>query len=239
MATGSSLERTVARAEGLLLADRTVEAVLALLTSTALQAVPASCGAGITLVEPDGGPASAAATDALVAAADAVEYRLAEGPCLTSFLTRRTVRVDDATTDGRWPRWSPAVVELGVRSVLSAPMVAGDAPVGALKLYARDAAAFTEHDETTVNLFAAQSALLAASARTYRDAGRLDHDVRTLLARRDTLQRATGLLTGRDGLTEPAATALLAAQAERERTGVHQVASRLLAAHGRPGAEAS
>lgn len=236
MAAGSPFEHVVARASGLLLSDRTVDAVLGLLTSTALQAVPAACGVGITVVDGDGRHATTAATDPLVEAADAVEYRLAEGPCLTAWLTRRTVRVDDAPTEGRWPRWAPLVAALGLRAVVSAPMVAGDVPVGALKLYARDPGAFSEHDATTVNLFAAQSALLVASGRVFRDAGRLAGDVRDLLVQRDTLQRATGLVMGRDGVDEAAALAQLAALAERERTSVHRVATRLLATPARPAA---
>ncbi len=232
---GAPLEHVVARASGLMLTDRAVDQVLDLLTATLLQAVPAACGAGVTAVDRDRdeghGGTTTAATGTLVEAADAVQYRLAEGPCLTAWLTRRAVRVDVVATDPRWPRWAQEVAALDVAAVLSAPMVAGDLAVGSLKLYAHEPHAFGARDETTLNLFAAQGALLLASARTFRDAGRLSQDVRTVLARRDALQRAAGLLMGRDGLTERAALAHLAARAEQERTGVHQVATHLLTEH--------
>ncbi|MBO3087257.1 GAF and ANTAR domain-containing protein [Cellulomonas dongxiuzhuiae] len=233
MTAGSSLEHVVARASGLMLAGRTVDGVLRLLTSTAVQAVPSAYGAGITLVGDDGVSATTAGTDRLVEAADGLQYELAEGPCLTAWLTRRVVRVDDAAAETRWPRWASAVVDLGLHSVLSAPVVAGDAAFGAIKLYSRDAGAFTDHDETTLGLFAAQTALLVAGARSSRQAGRLGGDVQALLARRDALQQAIGLLMGRDRVTEQAALGHLASVAERERLSVHDIASRALTEHAR------
>ena len=233
MATGSSMEQVVARASGLMLADRTVDGVLRLLTSTAVQAVPSAYGAGITLVGDDGVSTTAAGTDRLVEGADALQYDLAEGPCLTAWLTRRVVRVDDASAERRWPRWAAALVDLGLHAVLSAPVVAGDAALGAIKLYSPDAGAFTDHDETTLGLFAAQTALLVAGARSSRHAARLGADVQALLARRDALQQAVGIFMGRDGLTEQAALGRLASVAEHERVSVHDIASRTLTEHAR------
>jgi len=229
---GSPLEHVVARASGLMLTDRTAESVLGLLTATVMQVVPAASGAGISLLDGDGGrEITSAATDPLVEAADAVQYRLDEGPCLTAWRTRGTVRIDDVATDGRWPRWAAAVAPLAVGSVLSAPMVAGDDVVGALKLYGPGRSAFSDRDEATLGLFAAQCAILVSSARTFRRAGHLADDVRSLLAQRDALERATGLLMGRERLSEQGALAHLMAMAERERVSIHQVVARLLSAH--------
>ena len=50
------LERLVARTSGVMMGDQTVATVLRLLTATAVHAVPAAWGAGITLGGPDGTP---------------------------------------------------------------------------------------------------------------------------------------------------------------------------------------
>ncbi len=220
-----------ARASGLLLADQTAEAVLALLTSTAAHTVAAACGAGITLNGPDGTRMTAAGTDPLVEAADAAQYSLDEGPCLTAWQSRSVVLVRDVATDPRWPTWGQTVAPKGIASALSAPLVAGDTAVGAIKVYAFETGAFDEHDSSILALFAAQCAILVISMQNFRRAGELGEDVRAMLARRDVLYRATGLVMGRDGLSEQAAFARLMALAERDRVNVHEVASRLLASH--------
>ena len=45
------------------------------------------------------------------------------------------VRTDDFTTERRWPKYSAAVTELGVRSGLSFKLYTGDTTAGALNLF--------------------------------------------------------------------------------------------------------
>jgi len=225
------LVHSVARASGLLLSDQTAGAVLQLLTSTAAQAVTASCGAGLTLTGPDGQPLTAAGTDPLVEAADALQYELAEGPCLTAWQTRRAVVVNDVAADRRWPAWGAAVAAVGIGSTLSSPLVAGDAVVGAMKLYGRKPGAFTEHDVATLALFAAQCAILVTSTQSFRRAGELTAEVQVILAQRDVIARATGLIMGRDVVPERAAFDHLMSLAQRDGMRVHDVAAQVLASY--------
>ncbi|MDQ2625055.1 MAG: GAF and ANTAR domain-containing protein [Actinomycetota bacterium] len=225
------LGRIAARASGLLLADQAASAALDLLTSTAVQAVARASGAGITLTGPDGRRTTTASTDPLVEAADALQYALEEGPCLTAWRSRSVVLVRDAGVDRRWPAWGSAAAATGIASVLSAPLVAGDTAVGAIKVYALEPAAFDEGDASILAMFAAQSAVLVTSVHAYRSAGELSEDVREMLVRRDSLSRATGLLMGREGLSEQSAFAHLMAVAARDRLGMHEVAARVLSSH--------
>lgn len=226
---GGDLGAVVARASGLLLSDEISEAVLRLLTSTAMRFFPTAYGAGITTTAPDGARMTAAATDAVVQRLDDLQYELDEGPCLTAWRNRQIIRVDDVATDPRWPHWGPPAAELGVGSTLSAPLAVGETAVGALKVYTRPPGAFDEQDETTLALFAAQSAILVANAQTFRRAGELSGDVQALLGRRDLIKLATGVVMGRDGVSEQAAFAHLVSLAQRERGGVHDVAARIVA----------
>ncbi len=218
----------MARASGLLLAGRVVEAVLPLLTATALHVVPAAVGSGITLPGADGAHVTAAGTDPLVERADALQYELDEGPCLDAWRQRRYIVADDLTADERWPRWAPRAAELGLRSVASAGLVAGEAAVGAIKLYSTDPAAFDESDRSALVLFAAQAAILVNSARTSERAGHLSEDVQAALRERDTVTRATGLVMGREKVPEDRAFSYLMGRAQSEGTSLHDAAARLL-----------
>ncbi len=218
----------MARASGLLLSGRVVEAVLPLLTATALHVVPAAVGAGITIPGSDGSLATAAGTDPLVERADALQYELDEGPCLDAWRQRRYIVADDLSAEKRWPRWAPLAAELGLRSVASAGLVAGEAAVGAIKLYSTRPAAFDEADRAALVLFAAQAAILVNSAETFQRAGHLSEDVQVALRERDTVTRATGLIMGREKVPEDRAFSYLMSRAQSEGTAIHEAAARLL-----------
>jgi GAF domain-containing protein len=230
--TDDQLRYAFARASGLLLSDQAVDGVLRLLTATACRAIAAASGAGITTIGHDGEPLTTAGTGPDVEAADAVQYDVGEGPCLTAWRERRVVRVDDAAADGRWPRWAEAVAPLGVVATLSAALVAGDETVGAIKLYATKPGAFDAEDEATLGMFAAQAAVLVHEARAFERAGRLGNDVQAMLRRRDEVERATGFLMGRDHLDADAAFARLIEAAQHDGHSVHDVAVSLLANAG-------
>jgi GAF domain-containing protein len=68
-------------------------------------------------------------------AMDEMQYAFKEGPCLTAAKEQRTVVVDDFRTDGRWPDYSEAVSEHGLRSILSAPFTIGPGAQAAMNLY--------------------------------------------------------------------------------------------------------
>lgn len=216
-----------------MLGEQATESLLRLLTSTAAHTVPASVGSGITLMDPSGTPTTSAASDAVVTAVDAEQYALQEGPCLTAWQERRAVRVDDVANDPRWPRWGERAAELGVRACLSAALVVGDECLGALKVYADGPGAFTERDEATVALFAAQSAILVQSSRTFRRAGELSEELVAMLEERDLLNRAIGIVMARDHAPPEAAFGYLVSLAQRDRRPVHETAARLVAGYGR------
>jgi hypothetical protein len=125
-----------ARMSGLLLSEETVGTAVGLVTALATDAIPGTVGAGVTLVDERGAKTTSGASDPVVEKADTAQYELDEGPCLTAWAQRALVRIDDIGSDGRWPRWSRAVEPLGLRAALSAPLVAGDRSLGAVKVYA-------------------------------------------------------------------------------------------------------
>jgi len=199
------LAAVAARMSGLLLSRETVESVLELIVSLAGTTITAAVGAGVTLVDGEGGLATTSASGPVVRDADALQYELGEGPCLAALAECAPVRIDDVTTERRWPRWCAEAARAGLRSVLSVPLVTDEGCHGAIKLYATVPGAFGPSDEHTLTKFAARAAVLVANARAYERANRFSEQFRHTLRERDLITMAKGFLMGRDGLGEDAA----------------------------------
>lgn len=227
------LATVAARMSGLLLSRETVDSVLELIVSLAGRTIGAAAGAGVTLVDDAGAPGTTCASNSLVREADTLQYELGEGPCLAALANGSPLRIDDVTTDGRWPRWCAAAAGAGLRSVLTSPLVTGEGCHGAIKIYATTAGAFGPSDERTLETFAARAAVLVANARAYEGASRFSEQFKRTLRDRDAITLAKGFLMGRDGLDEEAAFDRLLALA-RGRTPA-EAAAGLLAPASRQG----
>jgi GAF domain-containing protein len=216
-----------ARMSGLLLTEETVETALGVLSSLAQETVPGSTGAGVSMV--DGRRrTSSGSTNSRVAEADALQYQLDEGPCLTAATTRQLVRIDDLSTDARWPRWAAAALPLGLHATMSAPMVAGDVSLGAIKVYGDHPGAFDARGEQLLSLFAAQAGVLVANVQSAERAERLSEGMREAISSRDVVNVAKGILMGRSNLDEEAALTLLLRRAAQDGTTVAEGARALV-----------
>jgi GAF domain-containing protein len=218
------LTAVFARMSGLLLSQETVDTVLGLITSLAVETVPGADGAGVTLVDEWGRRESSAATDPFVERADAQQYELDEGPCLASAALRQVVRVDDVTEDRRWPRWSSEATSLGLRATLSAPLVAGDRGLGALKVYALAPHTFDAHAEQVLTLFAAQAAITVANVQTRERADRLSAALREAVDSRDVVNTAKGVLMARHGVDEETAFGMLLDRSRQDAQALSEAA---------------
>jgi len=94
-------------------------------------------GAGITLMSDADRQQPLWASDEVAARIDELQFRLAEGPCVEAFLTRRAVVVADITDahDARWPMFSSAVRDTPARAMVVLPLQAHDALIGILDFY--------------------------------------------------------------------------------------------------------
>ncbi|HXH78454.1 MAG TPA: GAF and ANTAR domain-containing protein [Nocardioides sp.] len=218
------------RMSGVLLAHETVDTVLRLITTLAVEAIPGSTGAGVTLTDARGQPTSAAATDSLVERADVLQYELNEGPCLAAIATRTPQRVHDLAAEQRWPRWAAKAQEIGLGATLSAPLFAGDLCLGAMKVYADRAGAFEERAEQLLGLLAAPAAVLVANVQCQQDARRMSENLRTALGHRDVIALAKGTLMHSRNVDEQGAFAILAAASARQNLPLHDVARELVLA---------
>jgi GAF domain-containing protein len=214
---------------GLVLSRQTVDTALALVTTLAEATMAGTTGAGVTIAD-EHGKRSRAASNQRVEQADALQYEFDEGPCLTAWRTRQLVRIDDTATDSRWPSWNSAAARLGVRAVLSAPLVADDDGIGAIKVYSDQPANYGEQDERVMSLFAQQAAILLANTQSLQQARRLSRQLTDALGSRDAIVRATGVLLARGAADQDAAFVALTDAARRSGQTVQEVARQLLAA---------
>jgi GAF domain-containing protein len=213
-----------ARMSGLLLSRETVETSLGVVSSLALDTIPGAVGAGVTLVDSHGRKRSSGSTDARVEEADDLQYRLGEGPCLAAAAARQLIRVDDVAADDRWPRWSRAVAPLGLRAAMSAPLVAGEESLGALKVYAEDAGPFDHHGERLISRFSAQAAVLVANVQSYERSQRLSEELRRTVDSRDLISMAKGMLMAREAVDQQTAFDLLVSRAAQSGSTLHEAA---------------
>jgi GAF domain-containing protein len=214
---------------GLLLSRETVDTALELVSALAATATAGTLGSAVTVVD-EHGKRSRAASNSAVEQADALQYEFDEGPCLTAWRTREPVRIDDTTTDGRWPRWNEAASRLGVRSVLSAPLLRGDESIGAMKVYCERPMNYGPQDEHVMRLLAAQAAILLANTQSLAEARRLSRQLTDALASRDAIAQAIGVLLAQGAASRQDAFATLAATARQSDRSVEDVARALLAA---------
>jgi len=219
----------LAQLGGVLFSVETVQSTVELVTRLAEQTIPHSAGSGVTVVDSRGHRTTAASTP-VVTEADALQYALESGPCLTAWAEQVPVRIDDLRQETRWPQWTAAAAELGVQSMLSVPLVTPTGSVGAMKVYSRHRNAYDHHSEEVLRLFAEQAAVLLSNMLTLTDARQLTAQLSDSLQARDLIGQAKGVLMAQGAVGEETAFALLVAASERSGIKVHDVARQLIAA---------
>jgi GAF domain-containing protein len=217
------LAAVFARMSGLLLSEETVASALGVLSALAQETVPGSSGAGVSIIHGQN-RRSSGSTDERVRRADSLQYELHEGPCLFAAASRELVRIDDLSTDRRWPRWAAAALPLGLHAAMSAPLIARDSSLGAIKVYADGPDVFDQHSEQLLTLFSAQAAVLVANVQTYDRAKQISGTMRAAFESRDLVSMAKGVLMGRNSVDEDTAFGILLARCEQEDSTVTEAA---------------
>lgn len=197
------------------------------ITTTAL---PAAAFSGMTLIGDDGKPVTAVFTDEESPEIDAAQYRTGEGPCLDAWRFGRPVRVaDTATADGAYPAFRETALAHGIRSTLSLPLQAKGTNLGALNLYARDLAAFTDDDELLGCDLVEVGGVVLWNSQAYWGAHQLSEQLNDALSSRAIIEQAKGILMARNhGIDANAAFELLRAASQRENVKLREIADRIV-----------
>lgn len=132
---------------------------------------------------------------------DQMQWEHGEGPTHDVLRTDAMEITAVTPTDLRWPTWTPAARELGVRAAMAIRLHVGR-PVGAMTLYAPDPVAAGDCDLQLVRTVAAQLSILVDAADTR-------HHLERALDTRTTIGQAVGILMHRYHLPGDRAFALL------------------------------
>jgi GAF domain-containing protein len=211
--------------------QRTLGATLAVIAEAATVSVP-GCDAASVAISIEGRPSTAAITARVALELDLVQYDTDDGPCLRSFRTMQSLRVDLVEQADEFPHFSVAARNAGMRSVLSVPAVWDGRTVGTLNLYSRRGL-FDESGLTVASIMAAQVAMAISRSPEFVAAREVvDHAQRDADSAAE-VNVATGLLMVNEACTAEQAEGLLYAAAVQDERTIQQIARRIIEQHRR------
>ena len=115
------------------------DGVASLLRRLCAAVVPAlaASGAGVSVMADNEVRGLTTASDPAAQHFEDLQFLLGEGPCIDAFATRRPVLVPDLSDApmGRWPGYTPAVHDAGVRAVFAFPLQVGAGRLGVLDVF--------------------------------------------------------------------------------------------------------
>jgi GAF domain-containing protein len=189
----------IGRSKGYLLTEQTAQHAVNELAEVARSTIDQAEGAGVSLIM-GGERTSVGYTDSYVLAADHLQYRLGEGPCLTAWATGQAQVIDDTTTDERWKHWNAAAAEAGVRSCTTSPLIRGKETIGALKVYSRSPNAFSSADTQVLANLATAAAALLGHIQASDTPQRINAELNIALKSKSTTDTARGIVMERHNL---------------------------------------
>ena len=222
------LTGVIARIRGLLLTEEKVDRAVHMLARAVKESLPGTAGVGVSLLDSRGRRLSNGFTDAVVKRADAAQYELGLGPCLTAWASEEIVIVDDIAADDRWPEWAAAVHGLPLRSVVSVPLLAGRTAIGTLKMYGGAPRTYDSDSGRILSLFAGPAATLLSHIQASDAPHRMSEGLQESLFSRDLVNRACGILMERHGISYEAALQQLMREARAENLPLASKSERLV-----------
>jgi anti-anti-sigma factor len=181
-----------------------VDGALRLVVALARATLAGADGASVSLRR-HGRLSTVAASDQTVLDMDASQYATGQGPCVDASDLGRWFHIESLATEVRWPAFVPRAQELGIRAILSTPLLSHDEPVGALNIYSRQVGAFAPQDQELAGLFAAETSSILTKAGAGATSGDLTRRLSEALRARQVIAQAQGAIMQRDGVEADAA----------------------------------
>jgi transcriptional regulator with GAF, ATPase, and Fis domain len=193
--TFSTIARTLLREPTL---DATLKRIVAVATGT----IEGCESAGIAWIEKRS-ITTRAGSDEVAGLVDAIQYETGQGPCLDAIRDHHVFRVDDLSSDERWPEFSArAAAATGVRSMLCFRLYDDDGTMGSLNLYSKAADAFGLEAQALGAVIAAHASVALVNER---DLSQLHEKLDSL----PVIEQAKGILMSSTGCSPDEAFDLL------------------------------
>jgi GAF domain-containing protein len=225
--TGRSAESLEILARALHVKNAELEPTLGAIASTAVTMLSPARYAALTVLS-RGELIPRASTGEPPLLLDRLQQKLGDGPCIHTAKHQSVFGIEDTGADDRWPEFCAEAARLEVRSMLCVPLWIDERGLGALSLYADQAAAFGDAHERLAVLLATFAALALAEAQRAEQM----HDA---LANRDVIGQAKGILMERHGVTAEAAFGVLSRVSQAENMKLAEIARRFAETGQLPG----
>ena len=161
------------------------------MTAAATRSVPGAQYAGITVATRQKKVETASSTQQVAVLLDDIQRHHGDGPCLSAAWNQQIIRIDDMSTEDRWPLYcQDALAQTLIRSVLSFRLFVDHNAMGALNFYADAPHAFDDDALEIGLLWATHTALAWTLVRR-------DKEFRSALASRDIIGQAKGVIMER------------------------------------------
>ncbi len=181
--------------------DEVVDAALRLAATLTRSIIGGADGVSVSLRR-RGQLSTVAATDETISSMDAAQYDTGEGPCVDASTQGHGFHAESLDSERRWPSFTPRARTLGIRAILSSPLLVEHRPVGALNIYSRTPAAFAPEARTLASKLAVETSTILNGAETDETGDYLSLRFLGALRAREVIAQAQGVLMEREGLAE-------------------------------------
>ncbi|SFA45565.1 GAF domain-containing protein [Rhodococcoides kroppenstedtii] len=180
------------------------------------------CGIAVAF---DGRTFTAAASDPSIEPINTEQFDTNGGPCLHAARTGRVTEADCTRVDERWPEFGAAAREIGVRSMLCAPIHVGEIPVGSLTLFSLDAELRAQNEGQVLDLLANAVGDALDRQRRRRTLEETIAGLHEAMNHRAPIEQAKGILMALRSIDADAAFAALSTESQRTNRKLRTVAA--------------
>ena len=185
-------------------------------------------GASLMLIDPDQLLRNVADSDKRIGDLEELQIEHGEGPCIDAFDDKELIHAADLAAEDRWPDFSPAAVDRGLRAVLASPIPYNQMAIGVVAVFSAKTHPWSPEGELALIAFTDLAALTIANTMQSEQRGELAIQLQRALDARVIIEQAKGALVARDGVSPGEAFEQMRRQARAERRRVVEVARELL-----------
>lgn len=185
-------------------------------------------GAGLMLIDAEHQLRNAAVSDARFEYLEELQIVHDEGPCIAAYDDKQLVSAEDLTDETRWPDFTAAALDKGLRAVLASPIPYNRQPIGVVGVVSEDRRPWSPEGELALLAFTDLAALLIASMLQAEKQTELATQLQAALDSRAVIEQAKGVLIAQHKLSAREAYQLVRTQARRERRKIGVVAGEIV-----------
>ena len=223
----ADLARSLTALGQFVLSEQSLQESLQRVAELSVRAVHGCDGAGVTWVM-EGRPTTVTAAGDFVRRIDEIQYSLNEGPCLQAYESQDLVLTEDLEDEQRWPRFTAAALQHGLRGLVAAPLTVRGSRLVALNVYALRARVFDESTVETAALFAEQASIVLANAEAFTRAQATAISLEQALTSRSVIDMAKGIVMAREACGPAEAFDVLRQMSQTQHRKLREIARELI-----------